>query len=66
VSNNTTGVAASGGSSVALSNSAFNSNNTGVSGATISYGNNRFFANAVSDGTPPTPAGSTSSENGLR
>jgi Periplasmic copper-binding protein (NosD) len=66
ISSNTTGIIASNGSSVALSNSGINSSNTGISGPTRSYGNNRFFANAISDGTPPTPAGAASSENGLR
>lgn len=53
---NATGVVASAGSTVSISNSRINSNNTGISGATTSYGNNKFFANAVGDGTPPTPA----------
>jgi hypothetical protein len=66
VSNNPTGIVANAGSTISTSSSGINSNNVGISGTTRSYGNNRFFANAVSDGTPPTPAGSTSSENGLR
>jgi hypothetical protein len=66
VTNNTTGIIANAGATIAISNSGINSNNTGISGATLSYGNNRFFANAISNGTPPTPAGSPSSENGLR
>lgn len=66
VSNNTTGIIANVGSTISFSGLGINSNNTGISGATRSYGNNRLFANAVSDGTVPTPVGSTSSENGLR
>jgi hypothetical protein len=66
VSNNLTGVIANGGSSISIFSSGINSNNTGISGATRSYGNNRFFANAISDGTPPTAVGGVASENGLR
>jgi hypothetical protein len=40
-------------------------NNTGISGATTSYGNNRIAGNN-SDGTPPTPAGAQSHDAGQR
>jgi hypothetical protein len=66
ISGNTTGMLASGGSAVVISNSDIVSNNTGISGATRTFGNNRIFANAVSDGTFPSPMGSVSSENGQR
>jgi hypothetical protein len=42
-----------------------NSNNTAISGSVLTYGNNRIFAN-IGDGTPLTPVGSVSSENGLK
>jgi hypothetical protein len=65
VSHNQTGIVGGAGSNVALSNSNINSNTTALSGATRSYGNNRIVANS-NDGTPPTPVGALSSENGLR
>ena len=40
-------------------------NGTGISGATSSFGNNRFFANST-DGTPPTAAGAASSDLGQK
>jgi hypothetical protein len=65
VSHNQNGIVGIAGSNVALSNSDINSNTNGIAGTTRSYGNNRIFANS-NDGTPPTPVGSLSSENGLR
>ena len=63
ISHNGTGIVAQG--TIAISNSDINSNTTAISGAARTYGNNRIFANS-SDGTPPTPFGALSSENGLR
>jgi Right handed beta helix region len=60
ITNNTTGVSASG--TVALSNSDISFNTTGISGATTSFGNNRIFGN-VSAGTAPT-VGAASSDHG--
>jgi len=65
VEGNNTGVLAGNGSHIVLSNSDVDSNNTAISGSVSSYGNNSIFAN-IGDGTPPTPAGSLSSENGLK
>jgi hypothetical protein len=65
ISHNATGIVASGGSSIAISNSDINSSNTAFSGATVSYGNNRVFAN-VAVGTPPTQIGAASSEFGQK
>ena len=61
ISNNGTGIFGNG--QVAISNSDINSNGTAFNGATVSYGNNRVFANP-SLGTTPTPIGNASSEFG--
>ena len=63
VSHNGTGIIANGGSSVAISNSDINSSTTAFSGPTVSYGNNRVFANGTV-GTPPTPIGAASNQFG--
>ncbi len=55
VSNNGTGIAASGGP-VALANTNVAFNTTGITGATTSFGNNRIFGNAGA-GMAPSPAG---------
>ena len=65
VSHNQFGINANNGATVTLSSSGINSNTNAISGQTRSYGNNRISANS-SDGTPPIPVGSLSSENGLR
>ena len=62
VSYNTTGIASSGGQ-VAFGNSDVLYNGTGVFGSTLSFGNNRIFANAAA-GMAPTPAGAPSSALG--
>jgi hypothetical protein len=45
-----------GGGPIALANTDITFNSTGLSGATISFGNNRIFGNAAA-GVAPTPAG---------
>jgi hypothetical protein len=45
---------------VTLANSDFVLNNSSISGATTSYGNNRFAGNGP--GTAPTPAGGVSTD----
>lgn len=62
VTYNPTGIASSGGQ-VAFGNSAVLYNGTGVAGATMSFGNNRIFANTAA-GMAPTPAGAPSSALG--
>lgn len=62
VSSNTTGILSNGGQ-VAFSNSDVTFNGTGVSGATLSFGNNRIFANGAA-GVAPTPAGGPSTDLG--
>jgi hypothetical protein len=47
---------------VALANSDIAYNSSSISGATTSYGNNRFFGNG--GGTAPTPAGATTTDFG--
>jgi hypothetical protein len=47
---------------VALANSDIAYNSSSISGATMSYGNNRFFGNG--GGTAPTPAGATTTDFG--
>jgi hypothetical protein len=58
--NVTYGILAAG--TVSLANSDISFNNSSISGATISYGNNRLLANG--SGTAPTPAGATSTDFG--
>jgi hypothetical protein len=65
ISNNATGILSSSGASVVTTNSDINSNNIAISGVVRSTGDNNILFN-VSDGTPLTPVGSPSSENGLR
>jgi len=65
ISNSGTGIFAYGGSRVLITNSDINSSDIAISGTVRSTGNNNIFAN-TSDGTPLTPAGALSSENGLR
>jgi hypothetical protein len=48
--------------SVALANSDISFNSSSISGATMSYGNNRLFGNG--GGTAPTPVGATSTDFG--
>jgi hypothetical protein len=64
-SHNQFGINANNGATVALSNSGINSNTTGISGPTQTYGNNRIFANS-NNGTAPVAFGAASSEFGLR
>jgi hypothetical protein len=58
--NGTYGILAHGNFALANSDIAFNGSS--ISGPTISYGNNRFFANGA--GTAPTPAGAASTDFG--
>jgi hypothetical protein len=58
ITNNNVGVQSN--ASIRLSNSDVSFNNTGVTGAVGSFGNNRFSGN-VADGTPLSPLGSASS-----
>jgi hypothetical protein len=58
--NGTYGILAHGNFVLANSDIAFNGSS--ISGATTSYGNNRFFANGA--GTAPTPAGAASTDFG--
>jgi parallel beta helix pectate lyase-like protein len=58
VTNNNVGIQSN--ASIRLSNSDISFNNTGVTGAAGSFGNNRFSGN-VADGTPLSPLGSASS-----
>jgi Right handed beta helix region len=62
VSYNTTGIASSGGA-VGFANSDVMFNGTGVAGSTLSFGNNRMFANTVA-GVAPSPAGGPSTDLG--
>jgi hypothetical protein len=62
VSHNTTGIASSGGQ-VAFGNSDVLFNGTAVVGSTLSFGNNRIFANTAA-GTAPSPAGAPSTDLG--
>jgi nitrous oxidase accessory protein NosD len=50
------------GGTVALANSDISFNTTSISGATVSYGNNRLFGNG--GGTAPTPVGGASTDFG--
>jgi hypothetical protein len=64
-SHNQFGINANNGSTVAIATSGINSNTTGISGTTQTYGNNRIFANS-NNGTAPVAFGAASSEFGLR
>ncbi len=61
ISHNVTGVQAAG--TIRLSNNDISFNGTGISGPTISFGNNRILGN-TNAGTAPTPAGAASSDRG--
>lgn len=62
ISNNATGVIRNSGT-VRLSNNDIAFNNTGITGATTSFGNNRISGNGVA-GTAPSPAGGASTDLG--
>jgi hypothetical protein len=62
VSYNTIGVASSGGP-VGFANTDFMFNATAITGSTISFGNNRLFANTAS-GMAPSPGGGPSTDLG--
>ena len=63
INDNGTGIVSGG--IVRLSNTDVSFNATGISGTVSSYGNNRFSGNG-SDGTTPTPIGSTSNPSGQK
>jgi hypothetical protein len=64
-SGNTTGVEGDPGSVVTLNDTDIVFNNTGISGATTSFGNNRISGN-TSDGTAPSAAGPQSTDLGQK
>lgn len=63
INNNGTGVLNGSGTTIRLSNNDIALNDTGITGATFSYGNNRITGNTV-PGTAPTPIGFNSSDTG--
>jgi hypothetical protein len=65
-SGNTTGVQSDPGGFVTLNDTDVVFNNTGITGATTSFGNNRITGSISSDGTAPTPAGAASSDFGQK
>jgi hypothetical protein len=66
IAGNGIGVLNDPGSIVTLNDVDIVHNNTGISGATTSYGNNRISGQLTSDGTPPTPAGAQSHDAGQK
>jgi hypothetical protein len=65
IAGNATGVVADPGAIVTLNDTDIVFNNTGITGATTSFGNNRIAGNN-SDGTAPTAAGAQSHELGQK
>src|SRR5919197_4011327 len=59
ISGNVTGIGVDAGGTVRLSNTDITFNGTGITGTTLSYGNNRLLGNTA-PGTAPTPAGAVS------
>jgi hypothetical protein len=65
-SGNTTGILADPGSIVTLNDTDIVFSNTGINGATTSFGNNRIAGSLTSDGTAPTAAGPASTDLGQK
>jgi hypothetical protein len=63
INNNGTGVQNNAGGTTRLSNNTISNNTTGITGTTLSYGNNRIAGN-TSAGTAPTPIGAASNNFG--
>lgn len=63
INNNGTGVQNNAGATTRLSNNTISNNTTGITGTTLSYGNNRIAGN-TSVGTAPTPIGAASNNFG--
>jgi hypothetical protein len=61
VSGNVTGIGVDAGGTVRIGNNDITFNGTGITGTTLSYGNNRVLGNTA-PGTAPTPAGGVSNE----
>jgi hypothetical protein len=66
LSGNTTGVLADPGSIVTLNDTDIVFSNTGINGATTTFGNNRITGSLTSDGTAPTAAGAPSTDLGQK
>jgi len=65
ISGNAIGIEADAGAQVSIGNTDLNFNNTALSGAVTTFGNNRFAGN-VSDGTAPTAAGGATTDLGQK
>lgn len=65
IAGNTTGIQADVGGIVSFGNTDLNFNGTAISGASVSFGNNRIVGNTA-DGTAPTAAGAASTDLGQK